>query len=609
MDLEQEVQKLRAELEHIKQDPRLNLRDTGLIWERTKTAESLTFESVYPYLAPKGNCFGFDNGQSDKNVLIEGDNLHALQIMQYTHKEAVDVIYIDPPYNTGKENDFRYNDKWINTEDGYKHSKWLEFMHNRLILAKNLLRDTGVIFISIDDNEQARLRLLCDGIFGESNFIANIIWAGGRKNNSIKVSVSHEYALVYSKTNLDAKRKWRIKKSGLDDIYKQFKQLKTIYKEDYSKIENALKKWYTSLGVESPAKQHSHYCCVDSKGIYFPNDISSPKAGDNKFDVLHPLTKKPCKTPSNGWRFSMSTMQQKLTENAIHFGLDENSVPCNKSYLVDHEQQVPSSVLYMDGRGASKRLQKLFGGDKIFSFPKDENVLASFINMAANKNATILDFFAGSGTTGHAVMELNREDGGNRKYILVTNNENNICEEVCYERQKRANEKFDYQSNLEYLKVETLAFDAEKQDANDIKDILKDNILTTIQFKEMRFKISNPVSGLYQLEGCTNPTYIINVEHIDAVEEISKTLLANSANDICVYWITMSSQNQDKLYIERALNSYKNLIDMELPIGYIKVLNDFVFGGTNAVSTPSLPEQEYGAPLDLQETDNYNEEV
>lgn len=608
MNLEQEVQKLRSELEHLKQDPRLTLRDTGLIWERTKTAESLTFESVYPYLAPKGNCFGFDNGQSDKNVLIEGDNLHALQIMQYTHKEAVDVIYIDPPYNTGNK-DFVYNDRFVKSDDGYKHSKWLEFMYSRLLLARNLLSPTGIILISIDENEIFNLGVLCNQIFGEKNFVENFIWVkNSGKNLSSTTNCKHEYVLCYARNKNTVKsirHLFRIQKNGYNDAMALYARLISIG-ASYTEIEKQLKELYKTNTAYKGLKLYEN---CDHGGIYCTSDMGSPSGKGPRYELYHPITGKACKIPSRGWLYAEKTMLEKVNNDMVRFGPNENTVPRIKKYLHSVETNVIGSVIenYADG---AKDLSVLFGSI-VFNNTKPVSLIEYLLSFTTSKsnNSTILDFFAGSGTTGHAVMELNREDGGNRKYILVTNNENNICEEVCYERLKRANEKFDYQSNLEYLKVETLAFDAEKQDVNDIKDTLKDNILTTIQFKEMRFKISNLVSGLYQLEGCTNPTYIINVEHIDAVEEISKTLLTNSANDICVYWITMSAQNTHKINIERALKSYKNLIDLELPIGYIKVLNDFVFGGTKAASAPSLPEQEYNTPLAEQEITNYNEDV
>ena len=397
---------------------------------------------------------------NSQNLYISGDNLDGLKHLLKSYTGAVKCIYIDPPYNTGSDG-FVYNDKFnftpqelidklsiseeqaqkifdLTTKGRASHSAWLTFMYPRLLLARDLLTPDGVIFISIDDNEQANLKLICDTVFGEESFVAQLIWAAGRKNDSKLISVSHEYMLCYVKSGELLKENqttWRERKQGLDDIYSCYDSLKKKHKDDYSKIAIALKQWYKTLPQGHPAKDHSHYSCVDSKGIYFPDNISWPGGGGPKYDVLHPTTNKPVKIPSRGWITNENTLKQWITDDKIHFGTDENAVPCVKSYLKDRETSVPYSVFYKDGRASTKRLMSLFGA-KVFDNPKDEEIIGRLIDFSSTKDAIILDFFSGSGTTAQAVMDLNVKDGGNRKYIMVQ------LQELCKKDSEAANAGF-----------------------------------------------------------------------------------------------------------------------------------------------------------------------
>lgn len=385
----------------------------------------------------------FDTTQ---NVFIEGDNFEALKVLQESYLGKVKMIYTDPPYNTGK--DFVYRDNFTKDkaeyeeeieavdEEGNKmfrentrtnprfHSDWLSMMYERLLIARDLLRDDGVIFISIDDNEVNNLRKVCDEVFGETNSIAQMVWAAGRKNDSRYISVSHEYILVYVKDESylsDKKTLWRERKNGLDAIYGQHEKLKIEFGDNYKKIEEKLSEWYQSLKPNHPARSHKHYNKVDERGVYFPADVSWPGGGGPTYEVLHPVTRKPCAVPSRGWMFSKpEKMQEAIKENRVHFGYDETYVPCIKSYLVDRESQVPYSVFYQDGRAATKRLRELMGGN-YFENPKDESILEALIEYVSynNPEGVYMDFFSGSATTAHAVMAQNAEDGGNRKFIMV----------------------------------------------------------------------------------------------------------------------------------------------------------------------------------------------
>ncbi|MGB5981999.1 MAG: site-specific DNA-methyltransferase [Nonlabens sp.] len=451
----------------------------GLVWEDKPEDVEEELRSKLPILKEvkeraiindNVSSSAVENGSSYPNhILIEGDNLHALTALTFTHENKIDLIYIDPPYNTGNK-DFIYNDKYVDKEDSYRHSKWISFMSKRLKIAHNLLADDGVIFISIDDNEQPQLRILCDEIFGQNNFVSNMIWAAGKKNDSKHISNSHEYIICYFKSYdliKNLKRVWSIKKEGIDKIYKQVDKINRHHKQNYKEATVALKKWYKELPNDEPAKRHKHYSVIDERGVFFPADISWPGGGGPQYDVLHPLTKKPVNMPSRGWVYSSpERMQEIIDEGKVYFGDDENKVPTLKTYLKDREKEVPYSVFYQDGRSATKRLRDLLG-KKIFNNPKDENIIGKIISFASDNDSLILDFFAGSGTTLHATMELNNEDNGNRKCILVTNNENKIAEEVTYERNKRVIQGYEdskgnkikglKNNNLRYYKTDFVA--------------------------------------------------------------------------------------------------------------------------------------------------------
>jgi adenine-specific DNA-methyltransferase len=413
----------------------------GLIWSGKKEAVSATQLKSMAALTPDlDESINWDSAQ---NVFIEGDNLEVLKLLQKAYNDQVKLIYIDPPYNTG--NDFVYNDDFsdpiqhylevtgqldgegnrlrANSDtSGRKSSRWLSMMYPRLLLARNLLTDDGSIFVSIDDNEVAHLRELLDDIFGPENFLGQFIWAAGRKNDAKYISTSHEYILVYARnfqtlnTNIG---QWRKKKNGLEDIYRKVNELLKKFESDYDLVTSELKIWFKSLEESNPSKKHKHYSSVDKRGVYFPSDISWPGGGGPKYEVKHPTSKKPVRIPSRGWVFtSPERMQEMINDNRVHFGADESSVPCLKKYLSDTENEVPYSVFYVDGRGASKRLTELLEGP-YFDFPKDELVLQEIIEFASDKNAIVLDFFAGSGTSGHSVLLQNAKDGGNRRFILV----------------------------------------------------------------------------------------------------------------------------------------------------------------------------------------------
>ncbi|MGG4179284.1 site-specific DNA-methyltransferase [Virgibacillus pantothenticus] len=376
------------------------------------------------------------NWEATENLYIEGDNLEVLRILQNSYRNKIKMIYIDPPYNTGK--DFVYKDDFHDNINNYLeknnenmksnaetngrfHTDWLNMMYPRLKIAKNFLTNDGAIFISIDQAEYTNLRKMCDEVFGEQNYIGEFIWSGGRKNDSKYISVSHEYVLVYVKsigTLTEKKIIWRERKEGLEEIYEKANELLEKHEGNGTEASKSLKAWFRTLSDDHPSKQHSHYSYVDENGVFYTDNISWPGGGGPVYDVLHPKTNKPVKIPSRGWLFSKERMNEMIEKDLVYFGEDETKVPTFKRYLKDTEYQVPYSVIYQDSRGAMKRLRDLMGG-KIFDFPKDENILSKFIEMITDEDDYVLDFFSGSASTAHAVLKVNAKQGSNRKFILV----------------------------------------------------------------------------------------------------------------------------------------------------------------------------------------------
>lgn len=380
------------------------------------------------------------NFDTTENLFIEGDNLDALKLLQESYLGKVKMIYIDPPYNTG--NDFIYEDDFSeSTEDflirsnqedddgnrlivnrdtyGRYHSKWLSMMYSRLTIARNFLRDDGVLVVSIDEKEHSNLIKICDEIFGSENFHGEIVWKNSSKNDQAYISIQHEYLVIYTKDKNTNIGDWKEKKQGLDDIYKAFDGFRKKHGDDFDAIRSEALSWYKSYPESNPINSNKHYNWIDERGIYFPADISGPNAGQYLYDVIHPVTGEICKAPSTGWRYPKNTLEQRIKDNLIHFGKDHTTVPKNKTYLKDTEFQSLTSIRFLDGRGASNRLEKIFG-KKVFTNPKDEYLLADlFQAMTLGGNDIILDFFAGSGTTSHAVFELNKRTGSECNFILI----------------------------------------------------------------------------------------------------------------------------------------------------------------------------------------------
>lgn len=387
-----------------KQDKELSIKKYGLTWDSEKEPEQVVLdcENNLPILE-RVKEKEIKTDYSDDNILIEGDNYHALTVLNYTHKEKIDVIYIDPPYNKG-ENDFIYNDKYINKDDGYKHSKWLNFMEKRLLLAKDLLKKTGSIFISIDDDEQSNLKLLCDKVFSSNNFVGQLIWrkkSGGGQSDDFFVT-EHEYILVYAKD-----------KNAF--IWFDEEELKDI--SDYNKIDEEGKR-YKLTKLE---KWGNHSRREDRPTMYFPLKMPS---GEDYYPIAPDGN-------DGRWRVGKDTMKQLEKDNLIVWELNAQNrlIPKEKEYWVEEETKKikQRSILYNVAETAdgSNILTEIFKKKDVFNNPKPIEIIELIFKHTINTdNAIVLDFFAGSGSTGHAVLNYNAKTGKDIKFILCTNNEN-----------------------------------------------------------------------------------------------------------------------------------------------------------------------------------------
>ena len=393
----------------------------GLVFEEHKEAIDEKLESHTPVLSEKKDLF-IDNG-GQINFLIEGDNLASLQLLEKTHKGTIDFIYIDPPYNTGNK-DFVYGDTFVDDVDSYKHSKWISFMRSRLTIANRLLSNEGSVFISIDDNEQANLKLLCNEIFGENN-TEQYIWCLQDKSEGSFV-----------------------KTAGLT-VRKEHEYIVACFKKSN-------KRFTRYAGRRDFSENLDNNPDNDPRGPWFSGNISRNGIKSTTGSKYYTITNPAGESFTRNWTLSEEEYKAALADNRIYFAKGGAGVPRLKIFA-NQEALLIQSSLFNDVHTSitgKNELKQLFNQESPFNFPKPTDLIKRLMQISANKESIILDFFAGSGTTGHAVMKLNSEDGGNRKFILCTNNENNICRNVTYERIKRVIEKENYKTSLKYMTVD-----------------------------------------------------------------------------------------------------------------------------------------------------------
>lgn len=433
---------------------RLNLDELKKIVDPTLVTESERYDfRWYGKTRSKRNAFTpsraalvFDPTRSvnpekaNGNVIIEGENLEVLKLLTSAYRERIKCIYIDPPYNTGK--DFVYSDNFAEgqipyweqtgvTENGVKvdtqtdsdgrfHSNWLSMMYSRLLAAKYLLTRDGFIIVSIDDAEVFNLSRLMDEVFGEENFIATLIWDKNRKNDAKFFSVGHEYMLVYAKDKLWLQEQGlvlRADKEGVDEVKEAFDKLRGEHNDDWEKVREGLLAHYATWEKDDERQPLARFSKVDEKGPYRDDgNINWPGGGGPTYEILHPTTKKPCKLPVSGWRYpTPERFWEEHQKGRIVFGSDESTVPSVRTNLFDSKTQALRSVLFSYAQTATQEFQKIFDGNKVFDNPKHFEDIRKLIDYLSDDDDIILDFFAGSGSTGHAAILAN----SHRKFILV----------------------------------------------------------------------------------------------------------------------------------------------------------------------------------------------
>lgn len=475
----------------------------GLVWEKHEENVDIQMKTNVPVFTEiKDKEIVGVSDSNDFNFLLEGDNLHSLKLLEKTHKGKVDVIYIDPPYNTG--NAFTYADETVDLNDNFRHSKWLSFMQERLVIAKKLLSESGIIFISIDDNEQATLKLICDEIFGEMNFFTQIIVQSNKRGQTYKqVAKTHEYILVYTKSP-DAEFNEIEKDDDTDDL----NMSDNISNFNVREIRNRNPKFGR---FNRPNLFFAFYVnpnIVDKDGF---NPVSLEQSDDYTIEVF-PYNSK---GEESCWRWSEKLAKGNINPNT----LDSNVVAKVKRdggyniYEKYRKTTYKAKSIWDDTNMITEhgtvQLGEL-GLANLFDFPKPVELISKCLQIGSKKDSVVLDFFAGSGTTGQAVLELNKRDKGNRKFILCTNNENNICENVTYERVKKVILGYDFTGKREDIlfekkvslkglssiekdlkKIETIIADSEPKYAK-VSSAFKDGVLSVIGTQDT----SNGVDGI-----------------------------------------------------------------------------------------------------------------
>ena len=485
----------------------------GIVWEEKKENVVEDCKKRLPVLKEVTDRSLFSDQRSLVNVLIEGDNYHVLSVLNYTHPESIDMIFIDPPYNTGN-GDFVYNDNIVDKLDTYRHSKWLSFMHSRLKLAKKLLNDIGTIFITIDDNEIAQLKLLCDYIFEEKNLIGIIAWKHRDSiSNDLLISQNHNYILVYAK-NIDEKFKYR----------KEFRLEKDL------------------SGFRNPDS--------DPRGPYKLTPVDGPggaRKGNPHYEFLG---------IEGYWRYSKDKMQELYDEGLI---VKRGKSLARKYYLTDAEKSGGKvATTWWDDAGTTtegtRELKSLLG-DTNFNNPKPTKLLRKIIELSTKKDSIILDFFAGSGTTGEAVMEANLKDGGGRRFILCTNNESSISTDVCYPRLKNVieiNRTKAQESGIRnsfYLKYYRTDFvDADETDSN--KKKLVDRSTEMLCLKENCFNLEFEGKEFRIYSG--NNDKLLSIIYDDEGIEDCKVKLKDLAKRTVVYIFSLDDSNKEEEFTDIA---------------------------------------------------------
>lgn len=430
--------------------------DYGLMWPGRAEAEAFAGQEPKNYL--RLNVEASEDFEKTKNIYVEGDNLTAMKLLLSKYKGKVKLIYIDPPYNTGT--DHVYGDDYSNVDhkdeaqrsasglkenkstSGFYHSDWLSMMLPRLMLAHRFLTEDGVIFISIDDNEVANLRQLCDYVFGKNNFVATMVVDGTPKNDPFLVSTAHEYCLCYVKNVTVA----RTVEYGVSNPY--YKDLLELYekgKGDYAQVEEELKEFYKTHDLQDT--NIANYKYADEQGVYRLGPIDDPQSNGAQDVRMNPKTNAPCRVPSRGWSCTKEKWDEWVSQGLIWFPDTDDKLPAKKTYVSKDRLDVIRGLQKIQTRKDTDLLKRLFNTEMTpFANPKPLSLIETFIEGMNDPNCIVMDFFSGSATTAHAVLNCNQKDGGHRRFILVQ-----VREEIDEEKCKSAKMKKIARCAIQYL--------------------------------------------------------------------------------------------------------------------------------------------------------------
>lgn len=497
----------------------------GMDWPGKRDCLRLIQQPSHATLKPcREESVDFD---TTENLFIEGDNLEVLKLLQKSYYGKVRMIYIDPPYNTGKE--FIYPDNFSESLDTYLkyaglkdsegrtfstntanegrfHTKWLNMMYPRLYLARNLLREDGVIFISIDDNEVENLRRMCDEIFGEENFIAQMVWEGAFKNDARQIGTNHEYVMVFARNRANLSNAWSVRKEAADTVLKQISDLKSEFGDDFVTASKELAGWFKS-SKSKPWFAHRRFHRIDQHGAYKEDDPTAP--GGRKFDLINPKTGRLIPLRKNrGWTFDQATFNSLVQDGKISFVTDTSIMV--RRYFHETDTVTPQSVFYQPARSASERLSKLVGAG-VFDFPKDENIIKQLIEMSTTQDDIVLDFFAGSGTTAHAAILDSLDRKSSLKYILVQ------LPERCQENSEAIVAGYETISEIAKKRIEGVSAKIRSSISNQLD--LENNGQPDLGFKVLKLDQSNfkpwQAPSLDISDEALIQQMELNVDHID----------------------------------------------------------------------------------------------